>query len=155
MNRRISRSSTRVRLEARAGLDPDELADDLHALFDAILELLPGPTVERDGPAQMQVTTLEHSSYVGKIAVGKLRRGTLRTGQNILRVLPDGTDDPVQDHAGLSLPRSEDASKSTKWTRAPSWPWRASPTSASAIRWPTRWIRNRCRPSPWKSLPCA
>ena len=83
-------------LEARAGLDPNDLEDDLRALFDAILEHLPGPTVERDGPAQMQVTTLEHSSYVGKIAVGKLRRGTLRTGQNILRVLPDGTAIPAK-----------------------------------------------------------
>ncbi len=83
-------------LEARAGLDPNDLEDDLRALFGAILEHLPGPTVERDGPAQMQVTTLEHSSYVGKIAVGKLRRGTLRTGQNILRVLPDGTAIPAK-----------------------------------------------------------
>ena len=83
-------------LEARAGLDPNDLEDDLRALFDAILEYLPGPTVERDGPPQMQVTTLEHSNYVGKIAVGKLRRGTLHTGQSILRVLPDGTAIPAK-----------------------------------------------------------
>jgi GTP-binding protein len=83
-------------LEARAGLDPEDLEDDLRTLFDAILEYLPGPTVERDGPSQMQVTTLEHSSYVGKIAVGKLRRGTLHTGQRILRVLPDGSAIPAK-----------------------------------------------------------
>ncbi len=83
-------------LEARAGLEAEEMGDDLQVLFDAILEHLPGPTVESDGPAQMQVTTLEHSSYVGKIAIGKLRRGKLHTGQNILRVLADGSTIPAK-----------------------------------------------------------
>ncbi|MFN2202934.1 MAG: translational GTPase TypA [Caldilineaceae bacterium] len=83
-------------LEARAGVDPDALDNDLSALFDAILQHLPGPAVEPHGPVQLQVTTLEHSNYVGKIAVGKLRRGTIHTGQNIVRVLPDGTTIPAK-----------------------------------------------------------
>ncbi len=78
-------------LEMRAGYAPDDLADDLRPLFDTILTHLPGPTVEREGPTQMQVTTLEHSSYVGKIAIGRLRRGTLQAGQALSRILPDGT----------------------------------------------------------------
>ncbi len=78
-------------LEMRAGYAPDDLAEDLRPLFDTILTHLPGPTVEREGPTQMQVTTLEHSSYVGKIAIGRLRRGTLQAGQALSRILPDGT----------------------------------------------------------------
>ena len=77
-------------LEMRAGYAPDELADDLRPLFDTILEHLPGPTVEREGPVQMLVTTLEHSSYVGKIAIGRLRRGVLHAGQAVAQILPDG-----------------------------------------------------------------
>ena len=77
-------------LEMRAGYAPDDLADDLRPLFDTILEHLPGPTVEREGPVQMLVTTLEHSSYVGKIAIGRLRRGVLHAGQTVAQILPDG-----------------------------------------------------------------
>jgi len=77
-------------LEMRAGYAPDDLADDLRPLFDTILEHLPGPTVEREGPVQMLVTTLEHSSYVGKIAIGRLRRGALHAGQPVAQILPDG-----------------------------------------------------------------
>lgn len=77
-------------LEMRAGYAPDDLADDLRPLFDTILEHLPGPTVEREGPVQMLVTTLEHSSYVGKIAIGRLRRGVLHAGQAVAQILPDG-----------------------------------------------------------------
>jgi GTP-binding protein len=77
-------------LEGRAGLDADELAPDLRPLFETILTYLPGPTVRPAGPLQLLVTTLEYSSYVGKIAIGRLSSGTLRTGQGVLRAAPDG-----------------------------------------------------------------
>ncbi|OUC05651.1 GTP-binding protein TypA, partial [Litorilinea aerophila] len=77
-------------LEGRAGHAPDQLAEDLRPLFDAILQHLPPPRVDRTGPTQMLVTTLEYSNYVGKIAVGRLSSGTLRTGQAIARITPDG-----------------------------------------------------------------
>ncbi|GIV79487.1 MAG: GTP-binding protein [Litorilinea sp.] len=77
-------------LEGRAGHAPDQLAEDLRPLFDAILQHLPPPRVDRTGPTQMLVTTLEYSNYVGKIAVGRLSSGTLRTGQAIARITPSG-----------------------------------------------------------------
>ncbi len=77
-------------LEGRAGHAPDQLAEDLRPLFDAILQHLPPPRVDRTGPTQMLVTTLEYSNYVGKIAVGRLSSGTLRTGQAIARLTPGG-----------------------------------------------------------------
>ena len=73
-------------LEGRAGFSPDEMADDLRPLFDTILEHLPPPDVNLNGPTQMLVTTLEYSSYVGKIAVGRLTSGTLREGQALAHI---------------------------------------------------------------------
>lgn len=81
-------------LEGRAGYAPDELADDLRPLFDTILDHLPAPVVDPDGPTQMLVTTLEYSSYVGKIAVGRLASGTLTAGQNIMHITAEGDMHP-------------------------------------------------------------
>ncbi len=77
-------------LEGRAGYAPDEMADDLQPLFDTILKHLPPPNVNLDGATQMLVTTLEYSSYVGKIAVGRLTSGTLREGQPIAHITAEG-----------------------------------------------------------------
>jgi GTP-binding protein len=77
-------------LEGRAGYAPQELEGDLRPLFDAILDHLPPPLVDRDGPTQLLVTTLEYSSYVGKIAVGRLSSGKLRSGQAITHITAAG-----------------------------------------------------------------
>ncbi len=79
-----------IGLEARAGYEPDALEDDLRPLFETIVNFLPGPTVRIDGPLQLLVTTLDHSAYVGKIAVGRLTSGTLRSGQTIVQATPAG-----------------------------------------------------------------
>ncbi|MGY8822601.1 MAG: translational GTPase TypA [Candidatus Latescibacterota bacterium] len=73
-------------LEGRAGLEPTELADTLAPLFDTIISHLPPPLIVVDGPPQLLVTTLEHSSYVGKIAVGRLSSGSLRAGQAVMHI---------------------------------------------------------------------
>jgi GTP-binding protein len=74
----------------RAGFEPGELAPTLEPLFDTILDFLPPPLVDPDGPTQLLVTNLEYSSYVGKIAVGRLHAGNIRTGQAIARINPAG-----------------------------------------------------------------
>lgn len=76
-------------LEGMAGFSPDDLAPDLRPLFTTIIDYLPPPLVE-DGPTQMLVTNLEYSSYVGKIAVGRLSRGTMRAGQPIIHITAAG-----------------------------------------------------------------
>ncbi len=83
-----------IALEGRAGYEPDQLADDLTPLFDTIIEHLPPPRVAMDAPARLLVTTLDHSNYVGKIAVGRLSSGTLRKGQQVVRIDRDGTITP-------------------------------------------------------------
>ncbi|MGC8781373.1 MAG: translational GTPase TypA [Anaerolineae bacterium] len=74
----------------RAGTDPERLGPDLKALFDAIVETLPAPTVDPDAPAQLLVTNLQYDDYKGKIVLGRLSAGALRRGQPIARIDRDG-----------------------------------------------------------------
>jgi GTP-binding protein len=76
-------------LTQQAGLTPD-LTPDYQPLFDAILEHIPAPVVDPDAPTQMLVTTLAYDDYKGLIAVGRLFNGTLRDGQNVVRIRPEG-----------------------------------------------------------------
>ena len=73
-----------IAIEGRAGLDAADLQGDLRPLFDTIVETIPPPEADLDGPPQLLVTTLEYSSYVGKIAVGRLRTvgSSIRIGGN-------------------------------------------------------------------------
>lgn len=79
-----------VALEGASGLRVDALQPTLEPLFDTILDFLPPPMVDPDGSTQLLVTTLEYSTYVGKIAIGRLRSGAIRTGQQIARIDPAG-----------------------------------------------------------------
>ncbi|MBP6440768.1 MAG: translational GTPase TypA, partial [Caldilineaceae bacterium] len=79
-----------IALDGTAGYEYDKLAPTLEPLFDTILDFLPPPLVDLEGPTQLLVTNLEYSTYVGKIAVGRLRSGNIRTGQAIARINPAG-----------------------------------------------------------------
>lgn len=70
--------------------DPDQRANNLTPLFDAILEHIPGPDDDPDGPAQFRATTLEWSDYVGRIVVGRVHRGHLRAGATYCHVSTNG-----------------------------------------------------------------
>jgi GTP-binding protein len=63
---------------------------DITPLLDAILEYVPAPKVN-EGPLQMQITSLDYSSFLGRIAVGKVARGSIKEGQNIALVQGDGS----------------------------------------------------------------
>ncbi len=64
--------------------------DNIFALLDAILEYIPAPE-QLEGPLQMLITSLDYSSYVGRIAVGRVHRGTIKEGQDIMLVHRDGS----------------------------------------------------------------
>jgi len=83
-------------LDAQAGFEADELAPDLEPLFETILNYLPGPMVDPDGPTQLLVTTLEYSDYVGRIAIGRLTSGVLRAGQSIMHITAAGEMEPMK-----------------------------------------------------------
>ncbi len=74
-----------------ASLDPNERPGNVHALFDAILEHVPAPEVDAEAPVQMLVTTLDYNDYVGKIGIGRVYAGTLRTNQPITMICRKGT----------------------------------------------------------------
>ena len=67
----------------------NEPTDSIAPLLDAIIDEIPEPA-SVEGTPQMLVTSLEYSPYVGRIAVGKLTRGTLRAGQNVTLAKRDG-----------------------------------------------------------------
>jgi GTP-binding protein len=69
--------------DGRAGTDPDALADDLEPLFETILETIPPPSYDPDHPLQALVTNLDASPYVGRLALLRVRHGTLKKGQQI------------------------------------------------------------------------
>jgi GTP-binding protein len=67
-----------------AGDDMDALADDMTPLFEMIAQQVPPPNVDTDGPFQMQISALDYDSYVGVIGVGRITRGQLRAGQQVV-----------------------------------------------------------------------
>ncbi|MDG1296605.1 MAG: translational GTPase TypA [Saprospiraceae bacterium] len=65
-------------------------AEDITYLLDKIIEYVPEPKVE-EGTLQMQITSLDYSKYTGRIAVGRLNRGELKTGMRVNLVKRDGS----------------------------------------------------------------
>jgi GTP-binding protein TypA/BipA len=75
----------------KAGLKEDELADDLGPLVQTILETVPPPSYDPDFPLQALVTNLDADSYVGRLALCRIRHGTLRKGATVAWCRHDGT----------------------------------------------------------------
>ncbi len=73
-----------------ASLLPDAREGDMTPLFEAILRHTPPPAVDPDGPFQMQVSSLAYSSYVGTIATGRIKRGTVRANQAVTVIDREG-----------------------------------------------------------------
>ncbi|MBN2247674.1 MAG: translational GTPase TypA [Coriobacteriia bacterium] len=74
-----------------ARLDPEDGNMDMTPLLDAIVEHVPCPDVDPDGPVAMQVCTIDHSEYVGRIGIGRLFSGTMHNGEKILVIKNDGS----------------------------------------------------------------
>jgi len=68
-------------LQGWASTDYTERRPDMAALFEAILAHVPPPAAEAERPLQLQISTLDYNSYVGRIGIGRLRRGSVRPGQ--------------------------------------------------------------------------
>jgi GTP-binding protein len=75
----------------RAGLEPAELADDLEPLFEVLMARIPAPSYEEGHPLQAHVTNLDASPYVGRLALCRVRQGTIRKGQQVAWCRADGT----------------------------------------------------------------
>ena len=79
-----------------ARLAPDDGNMDMVPLLDTILSEIPAPEVDVDGPVALQVCTVDHSSYEGRIGVGRLVSGTLHEKEQVLVVKADGTERRAQ-----------------------------------------------------------
>ncbi|MGH2942958.1 MAG: translational GTPase TypA, partial [Solirubrobacteraceae bacterium] len=74
-----------------ASLDPDDLGDSLAPLLDLLVERIPAPSYDPEHPLQAQVTNLDASPYVGRLALCRVRHGTIRKGQQVAWCRADGT----------------------------------------------------------------
>jgi GTP-binding protein len=71
-------------LNGIAGLDPEEMSDDMEPLFQSIVDHVQAPEVDVDGPFQMQISSLDYSSYVGVIGIGRVSRGKIATNTPVV-----------------------------------------------------------------------
>jgi GTP-binding protein len=77
-------------LNGYASLDPETRDGDMKPLFDAVLQYVPVRDDDQDGPLQLQITSLDYSSYVGKIGIGRVNRGRVKALQDV--VIMNGPD---------------------------------------------------------------
>ncbi|NHC61996.1 translational GTPase TypA [Paenalcaligenes suwonensis] len=102
-------------LSGYAGLTDDVRSGDLRPLFQAILDHVPQRDDDPDGPLQLQICSLDYNSYVGKIGVGRVNRGRVRAGQDvILKFGPEGEPikgriNQVQTFKGVNRQQVEEA----------------------------------------------
>ena len=82
-------------LSGYAGLTPDVREGDMRPLFESILKFVPQREDNADAPLQLQVISMDYSSYVGKIGIGRVNRGRVRAGQEVVvKFGPEG--DPIK-----------------------------------------------------------
>jgi GTP-binding protein len=92
---------------------PENAGENLHQLFDAILENIPGPSHDPQAPFQMRVSDLGYSDYLGRLAVGKVFNGTARSKERLVRIGRDGASVPLkvsklQIYEGMQLKEIEE-----------------------------------------------
>ncbi|MEK6596601.1 MAG: GTP-binding protein, partial [Pseudomonadota bacterium] len=76
-------------LNGFATLELEKPSTDMRPLFDTIIKHVPAPEGNPDEPLQLQISALDYSSFVGRIGIGRIRRGKLRPGQEVMILLGD------------------------------------------------------------------
>src|SRR5690606_11264855 len=77
-------------LNGIAGMDHENMDDNMDALFQAIVDHVPAPNVDVDGPFQMQISQLDYNSFLGVIGVGRIKRGKVKTNTPVIAIGADG-----------------------------------------------------------------
>jgi GTP-binding protein len=83
-------------LDSYAVLSPDETGDNLIPLFETIISQVPPPEGDPDGALQVLVSSIDYNDYVGRIAIGRIERGTLKNGQQAILFKKDGTQNNIK-----------------------------------------------------------
>ena len=96
-----------VARDGKAWLELDEPAEDLSALFEVILEHIPAAAADTEAPFQLQITNLDYSDYLGRMAVGRVKRGSLSKNEMVAHMKRDGSQvqariTKLYTHMGLS-----------------------------------------------------
>ena len=79
-----------VAREGKAFKDLDDPRGDMRELFETVLEEIPAPDVDLDAPFQMLITNLDYSEYLGRIVIGRVRRGEVGRGESVNLIHKDG-----------------------------------------------------------------
>ena len=85
--------------DARRGialLEPQDKGENLQPLFETIIREVPPPMGDPDGVLQLQVNTLDYDDYVGRIAIGRVKNGSIQMGRQVVLCRGDGTVEPVK-----------------------------------------------------------
>jgi GTP-binding protein len=93
-------------LNGFAGLELDEMAEDMTPLFQTVVDRVPPPPVDINAPFQMQISALDYSSYVGVIGIGRVTRGAAKVNQQVVIIDSEGNTRKgkilqVKSHLGL------------------------------------------------------
>jgi len=93
-------------LDGIAGLELNEMANNMEPLFDTVIQKVPPPNVITDAPLQLQISALDYNSYVGVIGIGRVSRGTARSNQPVIIIDRTGRERKgkilqVKSHLGL------------------------------------------------------
>ncbi|MEZ5613843.1 MAG: translational GTPase TypA [Rhodocyclaceae bacterium] len=83
-------------LNGYAMLEADKPGTDMRPLFEAILRHVPQPEVDAEGPLQLRICSLDYSTYVGRIGIGRITRGRLGPLQNVLLMNGPEDDEPLK-----------------------------------------------------------
>jgi len=97
-----------------AGKEPDEMGENMDFLFQSVVENVKAPDVDVDGPFQMQISSLDYSSYLGVIGVGRIARGTAKLNMVVRIVGADGKErngkiQKIMGYMGLDRTEVEEA----------------------------------------------
>lgn len=78
-------------LNGTSGLEPEDQQETMDPVFNTIMEHIPAPADTREEPLQFQVTLLDYNDYVGRIGVGRVVRGSIKVGQQVVVLKEDGS----------------------------------------------------------------
>jgi len=78
-------------INGMSGYEPNELTETFDPVFDTILERIPAPVDNSEEPLQFQVTLLDYNNYVGRVGIGRVFRGKIKVGDQVVVMKTDGT----------------------------------------------------------------
>ena len=101
-------------LNGIAGMDHEKLDDNMDAVLQSIVDHVPAPNVDPDGPFQMQISQLDYSSFLGVIGIGRIARGKVKTNSPVTAIDTDGKKRngrilKIMGHSGLHRVEVEEA----------------------------------------------